>query len=370
VFSAAYLARPLGGLVLANFGDVFGRRYIFLFSIGLMTFATLGVAFLPTYDAIGITAPVLLILLRCLQGIAIGGEIPGGWTFIFEHMPANRRGLACGLLCSGLSFGILLGCGTALLFQAKVDPQWLDDGGWRYPFIFGGILGLVAVAARRSLRETPVFRETRISAPLVPLLPLEVIFRDLRTKVLVCTVLTWLLSASLVITTMLNVHYLHIYVGYSTYDSLLATACGVMALTLATWPIGILVDRYGPGPVIMVGSVALAAAAMLYYGYSAVSPAHLFWLNSLLGACVGVCGAIPYAMVSAFPPQVRYTGVSLCYNFSAVMGGLTPLCLNWFMQFEPMSYAYYLAALSSLAFAAGLHLWLNEMEPQAPLAGK
>jgi MFS family permease len=369
VFAAAYLARPLGGLVLANFGDVFGRRNIFLFSIGLMTFATFGVACLPTYETIGVFAPILLVVLRCLQGIAIGGEVPGGWTFISEHVPASHRGLACGILCSGLSLGIVLGCTTALLFQAYADAEWFAREGWRYPFILGGVLGLVAIAARRSLQETPVFGEMREKSPLIPRLPLEVVLQEFRSNVTVCVMLMWLLSASLVMTTMLNVSYLHRFVGYSTYDALLATAFGALALALATWPIGLLVDRYGPGPVIMAGSVALAGSAILFYGYADLSRMHLMCLNALLGACVGVSGAVPYVLVSAFPPQVRYTGVSLCYNVSfAVFGGLTPLGLNWFMQFEPMSYAYYLIALSAIAFAAGAYLCIRGVEAEVSRA--
>lgn len=365
VFAAAYLARPLGGLVLANFGDLFGRRHIFLFSIGLMTFATFGVACLPTYETIGVSAPILLVLLRCLQGIAIGGEVPGGWTFISEHVPVGRRGLACGIICSGLSLGIVLGCATALVFETYTDAEWFGREGWRYPFILGGVLGLVAIAARRSLQETPVFHEMRGKSSLIPHLPLEVVLRDFRSNVIVCMVLMWLLSASLVMTTMLNVSYLHRFVGYSSYDALLATAFGALALTISTWPVGLLVDRYGPGPVIMAGSVALAGSAILFYGYAGQSLTHLLWLNGLLGACVGVCGAVPYVLVDAFPPQVRYTGVSLCYNISfAVFGGLTPIGLTWLTQYEPMSYACYLTALSAIAFAAGAYLLLHGLDAE------
>jgi MFS family permease len=371
VFAAAYLARPLGGLVLANFGDVFGRRHIFLFSIGLMTFATFCVACMPTYETIGIAAPILLIVLRCLQGIAIGGEVPGSWTFISEHVAAERRGLACGIICSGLSSGILLGCGTALLFETFTDTAWFEREGWRYPFILGGALGLIAMAARRSLQETPVFHETRGKPALIPHLPLEVVVRDFRLNMTICIALMWLIAATLVMTTMLNVSYLHRFVGYSTYDALLATGCCALALTIATWPVGLLVDRYGPGPVIMIGSVILAVSAMLFYGYADRSRMHLLLLNSLLGASVGVCGAVPYVLVNAFPAQVRYTGVSLCYNIPlAVFGGLTPFGVNWLMQYEPMSYAYYLVVLCCIAFLAGLHLFLYGLKAEMPQVRK
>ncbi|WP_353622767.1 MFS transporter [Aliirhizobium terrae] len=283
----------------------------------------------------------------------------------------ERRGLACGIICSGLSFGILLGCSTALLFETFMDSGWFDREGWRYPFILGGALGLIAMAARRSLLETPVFHEARGKAALIPHLPLEIVLRDFRLNMTICIALMWLLSATLVMTTVLNVSYLHRFVGYSTFDALLATGCCALALTIATCPVGLLVDRYGPGPVIMIGSTILAVSAMLFYGHAPLSRTHLLLLNSLLGASVGVCGAIPYVLVTAFPTQVRYTGVSLCYNIPlAVFGGLTPFGVNWLMQFEPMSYAYYLTALCGIAFLAGLYVFLYGIKAEMPAIRK
>lgn len=363
VFAAAYLARPLGGVVLANFGDMLGRKHIYMFSIGLMTFATFGVAIIPSYATIGLAAPIILIFLRCLQGIAIGGEIPGGWTYISEQVPVGRRGLCCGILCSGLSVGILFGVGIAFLFQTYADPVWFNANGWRYPFVLGGVVGLAAMAARRYLQETPVFHEIKSKGLLIPDLPFRVVIRDFRLSVTICVVLTWLLSASIVVTTMLNVNYLHRFVGYSIPESLLATAVGVIALILTSGPFGALADRFGPGPVFVGGSLFLAVSVLLFYSYASVSLTHLFLLNGLLGTAVGLCGAVPYVLVSAFPPQVRYTGVSFSYNVSyAVFGGLTPLAVNRLMEFDPMSYAYYLCILSSFAFLIGLYILFRRSE--------
>src|SRR5690606_14109508 len=109
IFAAGYLARPLGGIIMAHFGDLFGRKRMFMISVLLMSIPTLIIGLLPTYAAIGIAAPVLLLLMRILQGAAVGGEVPGAWVFVAEHVPENRVGLACGVLTCGLTVGILLG---------------------------------------------------------------------------------------------------------------------------------------------------------------------------------------------------------------------------------------------------------------------
>ena len=128
IFAAGYLVRPLGGIVLAHYGDRYGRKRVFAFSILLMALSTLGMALMPTYATIGVAAPILLIILRMLQGAAIGGEVPGAWTFVAEHVPFRRVGLACGFLTSGLSFGIMLGSLIAFAIITEQVFQWPGMG--------------------------------------------------------------------------------------------------------------------------------------------------------------------------------------------------------------------------------------------------
>jgi MFS family permease len=131
IFAAGYLVRPIGGIVLAHFGDMFGRKRVFAFSLMLMALSTLGMAAMPTYATIGIAAPILLILMRVLQGAAIGGEVPGAWTFVAEHVPFRRVGFACGFLCSGLTLGILLGSFIATIINSVFTPEDVAAYAWR-----------------------------------------------------------------------------------------------------------------------------------------------------------------------------------------------------------------------------------------------
>jgi len=157
IFAAGYIFRPLGGIALAHYGDLFGRKYIFAFSILLMSGATLGIAALPTYATIGIAAPLLLILLRILQGVAIGGEIPGAWTLVAEQSSRRRMGFGCGVVSAGLSGGILLASAVVALVTTVFSPEQVEAYAWRIPFALGALFGIPAIWSRWWLKETPVF---------------------------------------------------------------------------------------------------------------------------------------------------------------------------------------------------------------------
>lgn len=157
IFAAGYLARPLGGIIMAHFGDLVGRKKMFTLSILLMAVPTLAIGLLPTYVTAGLAAPLLLLLMRILQGAAIGGEVPGAWVFVAEHVPARRIGIACGTLTAGLTVGILLGSVVATLINTQLTPQAIHNGGWRIPFLLGGSLAwwrCICVAGCRKPRSS------------------------------------------------------------------------------------------------------------------------------------------------------------------------------------------------------------------------
>jgi len=172
VFAAGYLARPLGGIAMAHFGDTRGRKRVFTLSILLMAIPTLLIGVLPTYQSIGIAAPLLLLAMRLMQGIAIGGEAPGGWVFVAEHAQNRQVGFAVGLLTGGLSSGILLSSLVATGVNLAFTQEQIAGGVWRMPFVIGGAFGFVAMLLRRWLDETPVFEEQRRRAVLSRELPL------------------------------------------------------------------------------------------------------------------------------------------------------------------------------------------------------
>jgi hypothetical protein len=208
IFAAGYLARPVGGIVIAHFGDIFGRKRMFTLSIFLMAAPTLVIGLLPTYASIGVAAPLLLLAMRVLQGAAIGGEMPGAWVFVGEHVPAKRYGFGIGMLTSGITGGILLGSLIAVAINRHYSPEQVSDFAWRIPFILGGVFGLVSVYLRRFLHETPVFKELAGRKTVARELPLRTVLREHRLACVYVALLTWVLSAAIVVVVLYTPTYL------------------------------------------------------------------------------------------------------------------------------------------------------------------
>lgn len=358
IFAAGYLARPLGGIVMAHFGDLFGRKRMFMLSIFLMSVPTLAIGLLPTYAAIGIWAPIALLLLRVLQGAAIGGEVPGAWVFVSEHVPARHVGLACGTLTAGLTGGILLGSLVATAVNRIYAPDELLAEGWRIPFIIGGLFGLLSVWLRQYLHETPVFREMQARQELADELPLKTVVRAHRPAVILTMLLTWLLSAAIIVMILMTPPLVQELYGIPAAVALQANSIATLFLSLGCVVFGMLADRYGAGKVLLAGCALLGGTSMLFYMQMATGPEHIYELYALSGFCVGVIGVVPSVAVRAFPPAVRFSGLSFSYNVAyAVFGGLTPVMVSMLLPVDPLAPAHYVAALSAVGMLLGVYLW-------------
>ncbi|MFA7825892.1 MFS transporter [Aeromonas dhakensis] len=361
IFAAGYLARPLGGIIMAHFGDLIGRKRMFTLSIIMMALPTLLIGLLPTYAVLGIAAPLLLLLLRILQGAAIGGEVPGAWVFVAEHVPARRIGVACGTLTAGLTAGILLGSLVATAINRGMSPSEVSDWGWRLAFVLGGVFGIVAMYLRRWLHETPVFAEMQANKALAEELPLKTVLRSHKGSVVVSMLLTWLLSAGIVVVILMTPTYLQKVHGISPADALTANSLAILALTLGCIVYGRLIDALGSGPTFMLGSLLLAGASYAFYHGLASDTSQLVPLYVLAGFAVGIVGAVPYVMVNAFPAVVRFSGLSFSYNVAyAIFGGLTPMLVTLWMKSDMLAPSHYVVSLSVLGFAIGLWLWLQQ----------
>ncbi|MEG8128685.1 MFS transporter [Xanthomonas hortorum pv. gardneri] len=360
IFAAGYLIRPLGGIVMAHFGDLLGRKRMFALSIGLMALPTLAIGVLPTYAQIGLAAPLLLLTMRLLQGAAIGGEVPSAWVFVAEHVPAQRRGLACGTLTAGLAAGVLLGSLSAGAINRAVTPQEIADYAWRLPFLAGGVFGLLSVYLRRWLHETPVFAELMAMRAVARETPLKVVLRDHPRSVALSLWLTWMVAAGVLVVSLMTPTLLQSVYRYPAAVALQANLLAVLLQAIGSIVAGALSDRWGNGRVLLVGSVFLGMSAWLFYRLAG-DPQLLFPLYALLGAALGVLGAIPRIMVEAFPPVVRLSGVSFAYNLGyAVFGGLTPLVVVMLLKQHPMGPAYYMILLAVIGGVIGLQLWRRE----------
>ncbi len=361
IFAAGYLARPLGGIVMAHFGDLLGRKKMFTLSIFMMAVPTLLMGLLPTYAQIGIWAPIALLVLRVIQGAAIGGEVPGAWVFVAEHVPPRHIGYACGTLTSGLTAGILLGSLVATLFNSVFTPEELLAYGWRGPFLLGGVFGLFSVYLRRWLHETPVFAELQQRKALAEEVPLKAVVRDHRGAILLSMLLTWVLSAGIIVVILMTPTLLQTLYHFDAATALQANSLAIVFLSLGCVAAGALADRFGAGRVFIVGSLLLLASSWTFYTQISAHPDWLFALYALTGLFVGTIGAVPFVMVNAFPPVVRFSGLSFSYNLAyAIFGGLTPMLVTLLLKTDPLGPAYYVAALCGLGFCVGLYLLISK----------
>lgn len=355
IFAAGYVVRPLGGIVMAHFGDLFGRKKMFTMSILLMAVPTLLIGLLPTYATVGFVAPLLLLLLRVAQGAAVGGEVPGAWVFVSEHVPARRIGFACGTLTAGLTVGILLGSLVATGINTIFTPAEVISHGWRLPFLLGGVFGIGAMYLRRWLHETPIFAEMQQRKTLAAEMPLKAVLRDHRGAVVVSMMLTWLLSAAIVVVILMTPALLQKVYGVDARTSLIANTVATLCLAFGCVLAGSLADRFGAKLTLFIGSAIFAICTYVFYTSLRSSPQLLLPLYALVGLSVGVVGAVPHVLVNSFPAQVRFTGLSFSYNLAyAVFGGLTPVVVSLMMKSNPLAPAYYVIAVCVLGMLTAL----------------
>ena len=344
IFAAGYLARPVGGIIMAHFGDRIGRKRMFTLSVFMMAAPTLIIGVLPTYESIGYAAPLLLLVMRLFQGAAIGGELPGAWVFVAEHVPARRVGMAVGFLTGGVTSGILLGSLAATIVNTSMSPEDVVSYGWRLAFILGGVFGLVVVYLRQFLEETPVFKEISEMKMLSEGLPLKEVLRAHRPAIILSVMVTWLLTASVVVAILMTPTLLSKLYNLPMANMLVANSIATAALSVGCILVGLLCDKFGPSPVIAIWSVCLTASFALLYWVAGDRPDLILPIYGVVGFFVSIIAITPIVMVRIFPPAIRFSGISFSYNLAyAAFGGLTPMLIVSATASWSMAPAAYLA---------------------------
>lgn len=366
IFAAGYLARPLGGIVMAHFGDRQGRKRMFTLSVFLMALPTLAIGLLPVYAQAGVLAPLLLLLMRVVQGVAIGGEVPGAWVFVAEHAPPGRVGFACACLTSGLTVGILIGSLTAAWINHHLSPEDVLRWGWRAPFLLGGAFGFVAVWLRRWLSETPVFAELRERKALSRELPLRTVLAGHGGGVLLSMAVTWMLTAAILVLILMLPNLAQKSFGIAADRAFLGNSLAAFCLGLGCLAYGWLTDRIGAARALLLGSVALVAVTYALFRDMAAGGAHFLALYALTGFLVGTVGVVPTVMVGAFPAAIRYSGLSFAYNVAyAVFGATTATLIGYLAErVGAMAPAHYVAITAVVSVVAASWLMVSRKAPQ------
>ena len=356
IFAAGYLVRPIGGLFFAHYGDRLGRKKMFALSLFVMVLPTFCVGILPGFNEIGVAAPLLLLLCRVLQGLSVGGQAPGAFVFASEHVRTDRVGFACGLVMSGICTGILLGALTATLLNSVLSKEEMASWGWRIPFIAGGVAGFVAVYLRRFLQETPVFESLKTSTNKLSELPLKIVLRDHLPTVILSMLGTWIFAGVFVVFFLYMPTYLQTQWHLDARAVFTANSWSILLLIVGSTCTGWLVDKVGWAKTFFWGNMVTGVLASVFF-YQLAQGSNSLNVYIATGFFIGVITVVPYIMVTAFPPAVRFTGFSLSFNTAyAVFGGTAPAIMAALVGAGALLLAplFYIGGLSLMGMAIGM----------------
>ncbi|MDN6794179.1 MAG: MFS transporter [Propionibacterium sp.] len=378
VFASTYIARPIGGIVLGGLGDRVGRQKVLAATLILMAASTFTIGLLPSYAAIGAAAPVLLVVLKLIQGFSTGGEYAGATTFVSEYAPDERRGFFASILDTGSYIGFALGAAVVSAIQLGLGPEAVLGGAWRIPFLVAGPLGAVAVYFRTKIEESPAFQaqldaqeEAGTDRPADAPSSTADLVRTHWRPILIAIMLVAAANTSSYALTSYMPTYLTDSLGYDAVHGTLLTI-PVLLVTAACIPLaGRLSDRIGRRPVLWIGSasaVVLSVPAFLLLAHGAI------W-STLAGLTLVAVPVIFYisnlasALPALFPTAARYGAMGVSYNFAvALFGGTSPLIIETILQLtgNTLSPAFYIIAMSVVG---GVGVCFMRESARRPLPG-
>jgi len=350
-FSIAFFARPIGSIVFGHYGDKIGRKTTLVFALLMMGISTVAIGFLPTYDSIGIVAPLLLMLFRFGQGLGLGGEWGGAVLLAIENAPPGKRAWYGMFPQLGAPIGLLLSGGTFLLLSDMLTEEQFFGFGWRIPFIASAALVVVGFYIRLKITETPSFlasleTKKQVRIPLFTLLKSyqrELIFGTLAA---VTTFLTFYLM------TVFTLSWATTDLGYTRRDFLIMQLFSVLFFGLSIPVSAILADKFGRRFVLIVVSIAIAIfgfgfSVLLGSGNTTLITFFLCLGMTLMGLTYGPLGTF---LSELFPTEVRYSGASLTFNFAGIFGAaFAPIIAIWIAKNYGLTYVgYYLSAAAVL----------------------
>ena len=359
-FGVGFFMRPVGGILLGIYADRRGRKAALLMVITLMTVAIAMIAFAPTYAAIGVGAPLIMVVARLLQGFSAGGEFASATAFLTESAPAGRRGLYGSWQMVGQGLAVLLGAILGTLLTRSLTPETLDSWGWRIPFLFGLIIGPVGLYIRRNLDETSAFLQSNRSSAC----------QQSSGSVLISHVKEMLACLGMVVSGTISFYVILIYIPTFARTQLhipldqaflaqsIGLACEVVLIPIC----GLLSDFVGRKPVMITALVLDLLVTYPLFSWVSASPSFgaLLTMQIILCGLFGVFnGPISTALAEQFPTRVRSTALAIAYNIAVMMfGGFAQFFVTWLIQATgtPIAPAYYLMFGAAVGLLAALFL--------------
>ncbi|MTI62529.1 MFS transporter [Methylophaga sp.] len=362
VFAVGFIMRPLGSVIFGWLGDTIGRSRTLLLSVAMMAFPTLVLGLLPSYEVAGILAPLLLVLVRMIQGLSVGGEFSTSVTYLVETAPPKERGLAGSWANTGSLIGMLLGSGAAAIATDVFSADVLASWGWRVPFLVGGILGVIAILLRKNLPESPQFK--LYEKARCPNSPLKEAFTCNRVQMAQGV----LFSSGYGALFYLALVYLPTWVSEIS-DISLSEAMQANTLTLALLlpviPLGGWVsDRLIRRTRLLVWDFTFlgAACALAFIWMQNGNPIAIFVGQIITGLILAVpLGAAPAMFAELFPEDDRLTGYSIVFNVGlGLVGGTTPMLASWLILISGSALAPVALTLIWAVIAIGALMWMRD----------
>jgi len=357
-FAAGYLARPFGGIVLSHYGDRYGRRKVFLWSVFVMSAATLGMGLVPSYAQWGVAASALMVALRLLQGFCLGGELPGALTYVVETAPRIAP-LVCSVVFSCVTMGVAVATAVSLSVRTWLAPELVPVYGWRIAFVIGGLGGVLSFALRRSLEESPEFERMRSLASRQPFGDL---LRTHKTQVMVGSAL---LAGTACFNGLFFSHlpaYLSGVLQYDPKQAVFSQTVGVLASAAGILLTGWMGDRIPPRYLLRAGVGLLVVFSYPFYSALETRAINLTLLLVLAGLAAGFTnGSFAVLLTDLFPTRIRFTGVALVFNVSfTIFSGTAPLVATTLIRDtgQVSSPAFLMMASALLALVGSV--WVNQ----------
>ncbi|WP_427016560.1 MFS transporter [Pseudarthrobacter sp. P1] len=358
VFAISFFVRPLGGFVWGQIGDKLGRKNALSLSILIMSAATFAIALIPGYNTIGMWAPILLLLVRVVQGFSAAGEYAGASAFLVEYAPANRRGLYAAVVPASTAAGLLLGSLLAAILSITLTADQMQDWGWRLPFLLAAPMGLIGRYIRTKLEDTPAFRaltdeDKAIKAPVAAL------FRNHWKSLLLAVGAVLLNAVGFYVILSYMPTYLSSELGFGATESFAATTIALLTYIGFIFLTGMASDRYGRKKVLITASVlfivlTVPAFMLLDTGNFLV----IVLVQILLGGMLTLNdGTLPSFLAELFPTRVRYSGFAVSFNLSnALFGGTAPFVATLLigMSGSKLAPGWYLMAAAVVSLIAVL----------------
>lgn len=371
-FAAAFLVRPIGGLVFGPLGDRIGRQKVLAMTMIMMSIGTFCIGLIPSYASIGIMAPILLLVARLVQGFSTGGEYGGAATFIAEYSTDKRRGFMGSFLEFGTLGGYLLGAGFVTVLTSVLPEQTMLDWGWRVPFFIAAPLGLFGLYVRLKLEETPAFQQHMEKQEALehskPRLTLMQMLKTYRKPMLKCIGLVLLFNVSNYMLTSYMPSYLTGILGMGELSSLLLIMVVMFVMMPLTLFWGHWADRLGRRPVIGAGAVGLILLAIPCMMLVTSGNMWLVFAGLIVLGVLHTCfsGTMPATLPALFVTDIRYSALAIGFNLSvSLFGGTTPLITAWLVDttHNLMMPAYYLMGAGVVGLLTVLTLHESARKP-------